>query len=53
MWKQHQDKKVEEVNWHKFCHPVEESNLKELLLETGEWELVEVRGYHMINRHEV
>lgn len=52
VWKQHREKIVEEANWHKFCHPVEESNLKELLLETGERELVEVRGYHMMNHHE-
>lgn len=45
LWNQHREKIVEEGNWHKFCHPVEESNLKVLLLKTGERELVEVRGH--------
>ena len=45
MWKQHREKIVEEGNWHKFCHPTEESNLKRLLMETGERELVEVSRY--------
>lgn len=43
MWNRHREKIVEEGNWHKFCHPAEESNLKKSLLETEGRELVEVR----------
>lgn len=53
LWNQHREKIVEEGNWHKFCHPVVESNLKKSLLETGERELVEVREFEMITSHEL
>lgn len=48
LWNQHRERIVEEGNWHKFCHPAEESNLKKALLETGERKLVEVRAHDMI-----
>lgn len=42
-WNEHRDRIVENGNWHKFVHPAKESDLKRLLLQTGERELVEVR----------
>lgn len=41
LWDAHKEKIVEEGNWYKFSAK-ENSKLKELLLETGERELVEV-----------
>lgn len=41
-WNEHRERIVEEGNWHKFCTPTGQSELKKLLLDTGERELVEV-----------
>lgn len=42
-WNAHREKIVEEGNWNKFCNSKEGTKLKDMLVETGDRELVEVR----------
>ncbi|KAF2084778.1 DUF1768-domain-containing protein [Saccharata proteae CBS 121410] len=48
VWDQHKSRIVEEGNWHKFTRNKEQSQLAELLLKTGERELVEASPYDRI-----
>lgn len=41
-WNANRERIVEEGNWNKFCNAKNEVGLKQLLLDTGERELVEV-----------
>lgn len=42
MWETNRERIVEEGNWNKFANAKDEVGLKQLLLDTGERELVEV-----------
>ena len=41
-WNTHREKIVEEGNWNKFCNSKEGTKLRDMLVETGDRELVEV-----------
>ncbi|KAL9581270.1 MAG: hypothetical protein Q9212_003996 [Teloschistes hypoglaucus] len=43
-WDAHREQIVENGNWNKFCNSKDGTNLKDMLLETGDRELVEVRA---------
>ncbi|KAL9046939.1 MAG: hypothetical protein Q9214_000365 [Letrouitia sp. 1 TL-2023] len=52
-WNANRERIVEEGNWNKFCNTKDEVSLKQLLLDTGERELVEDMGrwpYRSLNR---
>lgn len=42
-WDAHRERIVENGNWNKFCNSKDGTKLKDMLLETGDRELVEVR----------
>lgn len=43
-WDAHREQIVENGNWNKFCHSKDGTNLKDMLLGTGDRELVEARA---------
>ncbi|KAL9027324.1 MAG: hypothetical protein Q9196_004140, partial [Gyalolechia fulgens] len=43
IWNAHREKIVEEGNWNKFCNSKQGTKLRNMLVGTGERELVEVR----------
>ncbi|KAI4215237.1 MAG: hypothetical protein LQ351_002134 [Letrouitia transgressa] len=45
MWETNRERIVEEGNWNKFANAKDEVGLKQLLLDTGERELVEASPY--------
>ena len=49
LWDEHKSRIVEEGNWHKFSNSKAE-NLEEILLSTGDRELVEVRSSFQVLR---
>lgn len=47
-WDVHREQIVEEGNWHKFCSSKMGSKWKDMLLQTGDRELVEVRKDYVL-----
>ncbi|KAL8728400.1 MAG: hypothetical protein Q9166_005445 [cf. Caloplaca sp. 2 TL-2023] len=48
VWNAHREKIVEEGNWHKFCSSKKGSQWKDMLVQTGERELVEASPFDRI-----
>lgn len=46
IWIANREKIVEEGNWRKFCNSKNGTKLSDMLVKTGERELVEVGGFH-------
>ncbi|KAL8954146.1 MAG: hypothetical protein Q9222_000029 [Ikaeria aurantiellina] len=48
IWNKHREGVVEEGNWNKFCNSKEGNELKEMLVATGDRELVEASPFDKI-----